>query len=120
MTAHTSKGCALGGLDCYSTLGCPQRGGGSKSYGTGFNNHGGGFFAMEWTSDSIEIWFFQRGDEPKDLTSDTPNTSEWGRPQGEFDPDAGGGGCKIDNHFRNLQIVFDTTFCGKSGMKLLY
>lgn len=112
MTAHTSTGCFLGGANCYSTLGCSQTGG---DYGTVFNANKGGFYAMEWTSEAIRIWFFQRGKEPKDILAERPDTSTWGAPQGNFVSGTGANTCNIDDHFRDHQLVFDTTFCGKSS-----
>jgi hypothetical protein len=35
-----------------------------------------------------------------------PDPTNWGEPQADFQ------GCDIDAHFRNHQIIFDTTFCG--------
>ena len=109
MTMHTSAGCTLAGSDCQGNTGCPVTGGGSSSYGNGFNSANGGTYAMEWTSAQISIWFFSRGSEPGDINSANPNPSNWGNPTGSF---AGGSGCDIDSHFMNNNIVFDTTFCG--------
>lgn len=109
MTMHTSNGCTLAGNNCQGNLGCPVTGGGSSSYGNGFNSANGGTYAMEWTSSQISIWFFSRGSEPGDINSANPNPSNWGNPTGSF---TGGSGCDIDSHFMNNNIVFDTTFCG--------
>jgi len=109
MTMHTSNGCTLAGSNCQGNTGCPIKGGGSSSYGNGFNSANGGTYAMEWTSSQISIWFFSRGSEPKDINSANPNPSNWGNPTGSF---TGGSGCDIDSHFMNNNIVFDTTFCG--------
>ncbi len=109
MTMHTSNGCTLAGNNCQGNVGCPVTGGGSSSYGNGFNSANGGTYAMEWTSSQISIWFFSRGSEPGDINSANPNPSNWGNPTGSF---TGGSGCDIDSHFMNNNIVFDTTFCG--------
>jgi hypothetical protein len=84
------------------------------SFGTGFNNAGGGVFATEWTSSFIKIWFFPRGTIPDDVANSNPQPSaNWGTPrslfQGQFD---------LDTHFKDLQLVFDTTFCGQVSPQL--
>ena len=109
MTMHTSEGCTLVEKNCQGNQGCAAIGGGSSSYGTGFNSAGGGIYATEWTSDSINIWFFSHGGAPSDIHSANPNPSGWGNPTTSF---VGGSGCDIDSHFMNNNIVFDTTFCG--------
>ena len=109
MTMHTSQGCTLVNQDCQGNQGCAATGGGSSSFGTGLNSAGGGIFATEWTSDSINIWFFSHGSAPGDISGPNPNPSGWGNPTSSF---VGGSGCDIDSHFMNNNIIFDTTFCG--------
>jgi hypothetical protein len=84
-----------------------------SSYGPGFNAAGGGVYATLWNSSAITIWFFPRPSIPTDLllssaATATPDPSTWGIPQAVFT----GKGCDIDDHFKDMQIVFDTTFCG--------
>ncbi|KIW21780.1 uncharacterized protein PV07_12792, partial [Cladophialophora immunda] len=70
---------------------------------------GGGVLATEWTADFIKIWFFPRGTFPDDIVSSNPTPSEnWGTRNSLFQ-----GSFNLDDHFNNLQIVFDTTFCGQ-------
>ncbi|KAJ9270158.1 CAZyme family GH16 [Paecilomyces variotii] len=123
MTLHTSDGCSItssgftGSLvtsNCYvdasgqsTNSGCQIASSSSQSFGTNFNNAGGGVYATEWTSDAISIWFFPRGSIPSDITSGSPDPTSWGTPDANF-----AGDCDIDSHFNSLQIVFDTTFCG--------
>ncbi len=64
---------------------------------------------MEWTSDAINIWFFGRGGNLNNVLSSNPDPSTWGSALASFQ---GGSSCKIDDHFKNNNIVFDTTFCG--------
>ena len=109
MTMHTSGGCTLVNKNCQGNLGCAADGGGTTSFGTGFNRAGGGVFAMEWTSNSINIWHFARHHAPSDFNGAHPNPRNWGNPTASF---VGGSGCNIDSHFMNNNIVFDTTFCG--------
>ncbi|KAL8859957.1 MAG: hypothetical protein Q9178_003506 [Gyalolechia marmorata] len=109
MTMHTGPGCTLAGSSCQGGPGCPIKPEGSNNYGTNLNNAGGGVYAMEWTSGSINIWFFPRNGIPGDISSANPNPSAWGTPTASF---VGGDNCNIDQHFMNHNIVFDTTFCG--------
>ncbi|KAL8752855.1 MAG: hypothetical protein Q9199_005460 [Rusavskia elegans] len=109
MTMHTGPGCTLASSSCEGGLGCHIKPEGSNNYGTGLNNAGGGVYAMEWTSGSINIWFFPRNGIPGDMTRPNPNPSTWGTATASF---VGGDNCNIDQHFKNNNIVFDTTFCG--------
>ncbi|OQE42416.1 hypothetical protein PENCOP_c004G05614 [Penicillium coprophilum] len=123
MALHTSNGCTItnngftGTLDtpnCFVNApnqspnsGCTIRSENTQSYGTGFNNVGGGIYATEWTGSAISIWFFPSYAVPGDITAGTPNPASWGAPTARF-----AGGCDIDSHFNDLHIVFDVTFCG--------
>jgi hypothetical protein len=82
--------------------GCGVTAPSSTSYGTGFNNIDGGIYATQITPTSISIWFFPRNAIPTNLQDPTT----WGAPQANFQ------GCDVQSHFSNLQLVFDTTFCG--------
>lgn len=64
---------------------------------------------MEWTEDAIKIWFFSSGQEPGDILGESPDPTKWATPISTFQ---GGSNCNIDSHFKDQQIVFDTTFCG--------
>ncbi|KAL8949147.1 MAG: hypothetical protein Q9222_004728 [Ikaeria aurantiellina] len=106
MTMHTSGGCSLVGSSCKGNEGCAAKGG---AFGDGFNHNKGGTYAMEWTSDAIKIWFFSKGQEPKDILGESPDPTKWSNPISQFQ---GGSNCDIDSHFKDQNIVFDTTFCG--------
>ncbi|EFZ03042.1 glycoside hydrolase family 16 protein [Metarhizium robertsii ARSEF 23] len=120
VTLHTSPGCSVtlsGSGSYFSALrkdcsiagaGCGMQPTDCQTYGDGFNNINGGVYAMEWTSESISVWFFPRHDIPMDVTSRLPEPRTWGDPLAKFQ---GGDGCNIDSHFSNNQIVFDITFC---------
>ncbi|TVY81401.1 Endo-1,3(4)-beta-glucanase [Lachnellula suecica] len=122
VTLHTSSGCTmqstgavsssvLGTTDCGASggnTGCGFNTANTANFGSGFNAGGGGVYAMEWTSTAIKVFFFPRSAIPADITSGKPNTANWTNPIAAF----GGGGCNIDQHFQNHNIVFDTTFCG--------
>ncbi|OCT52629.1 putative glycosidase C21B10.07 [Cladophialophora carrionii] len=126
MTLHTSEGpvisdrtdfsgqvitsnCDINAPDQPMNAGCSIGDISNLTFGPEFNEAGGGVFATEWSSDFIKIWFFPRGSFPSDIVSSSPNPSaNWGTPNSLFQ-----GQFNIDDHFRNLQIVFDTTFCGQ-------
>jgi hypothetical protein len=88
------------------------------SYGTDFNKAGGGIYAMDWTSESISVWFFPR-DSPaftqhfgaKNTSTGTtsPDPSAWGTPIAHF----AGSGCNFSARFKDLKIIFNTAFCGQ-------
>ena len=124
MTLHTGDDCLIGTtgyLGKAVTLNCntrapdqPENAGcgivsqDNKSYGAGFNQIGGGVYAMHWNSSAIAIWFWPRSSIPSDISSGNPDPSTWPAPMSLFT-----GSCDIDKNFKNLQIVFDTTFCGQ-------
>ena len=136
MTLHTGSGCAMtpqnsssyagtkysGSLataDCdindpaqAKNAGCGIDDTRPATFGTQYNAHGGGVVALQWTSDSINIWNFPRSAVPANLASDAaspaPDTAKWGLPAASF----GSQGCPLDQHVKDQQIVFDTTFCG--------
>ncbi|KAK8197336.1 concanavalin A-like lectin/glucanase domain-containing protein [Phyllosticta capitalensis] len=93
-------------FDC--TDGCGSVSTNPFSYGAGFSMVSGGVYAMEWTSDYIRVWFFDRANIPRSIATGQPDSSEFGMPMSNFQ-----GGCDIDRYFRNHKIVFDITFCGQ-------
>ncbi|CZT52968.1 related to mixed-linked glucanase precursor MLG1 [Rhynchosporium secalis] len=122
ITLHTSPGCNLNSTGALpsSTLstpncnaggageGCSLKTTNKQAYGTAFNAAGGGVYAMEWTSAAIKVFFFARNSIPADIISGNPDPSTWGAPVGSFS----GSGCSIDSHFKDHQIVFNTSLCG--------
>ncbi|PGH31007.1 endo-1,3(4)-beta-glucanase [[Emmonsia] crescens] len=120
---HTTAGCKVTNNSKYSgqlitkdcdvfsptqpgNQGCLFRAPSSTSYGTAFNNAGGGVYATEWTSDSISVWFFPRYQIPSDINSEHPDPSAWARPIAHFT------GCEFDKFFQKQRIIFNTAFCG--------
>ncbi|KAF8458782.1 concanavalin A-like lectin/glucanase domain-containing protein [Kalaharituber pfeilii] len=118
MALHTDMDGHVLTTDCYAYMEeqtsnqgcsisvCPPRPP-PNSYGDGFNAGGGGFYALEWTSDFIKIWFLPRDSAPEDIYGSTPEPANWGRPAAQFS-----GPCDINKHFRWNHIIFDVTFCG--------
>jgi len=104
--------CDVNAVDQPKNAGCSIGDISNLTFGSDFNNAGGGVFATEWTSEFIKIWFFQRGTFPSDIVSSTPDpTNNWGTPNSLFQ-----GQFNIDDHFKDLQLVFDTTFCGQVSL----
>ncbi|KAH6985316.1 concanavalin A-like lectin/glucanase domain-containing protein [Ilyonectria destructans] len=119
ITLHTRPGCYITneGTVQSTTLaksncnaGCGQITSDIWNYGTGFNANGGGVYATQWTSDHISVWFFPRNQIPYDITNGCPDPYTWGLASARFN---GGSGCDIDTHFKDNNLVFDTTFCGE-------
>jgi len=119
VTLHTNAGCSMAGQDaskytghlananCEGNTGCGITTT-SGTYGAAFNNHQGGVYAMEWTGDHIQTFYWARGNVPADVTSNNPNPGSWGKPFAYF---GFGNGCPA-SHFREQQMVIDLTFCG--------
>ncbi|KAH8834913.1 glycoside hydrolase family 16 protein [Flagelloscypha sp. PMI_526] len=127
MTLHTTVGCTLpstdpgtlgmtgtlvGTTDCAvantANAGCGVRAPESNSYGKGFNNAGGGVYAMLWTSDGIEVHFFSRGSIPSDIKNGSPTPESWPTPQARFPATQ----CDPFKIFKQQSFIFDTTLCG--------
>jgi len=92
----------------------------AKSYGKAFNDNQGGVFATLIDSTGIRIWFFERHNIPMDIYLGTPNppsadnktlpgaNSTWSTPNAVFtNPKS-----DFDAHFKDMQIIFNTAFCG--------
>ncbi|KAG0648235.1 hypothetical protein D0Z07_5570 [Hyphodiscus hymeniophilus] len=127
VTLHSGEGCVMSGPGSLPTSiltnpncnanngfdGCPTSTSNNQGYGPGFNEIGGGVYAMEWNSSAITVWFFPRSAMPADIIAanemTSPDPSKWGTPTASFS----GPGCDIGSHFKNHSIVFDTTFCGQ-------
>ncbi|KAA1472515.1 2 beta-glucan [Dentipellis sp. KUC8613] len=126
MTLHTSAGCTMPASrdesgtplqnDCNvavnSNAGCGVLENDPNSYGPDFNSNGGGWWAMERTSDEVKIWFWTRDDAntPSDIKNGASslNTDNWGRPDAYF-PNTD---CDFSSHFSPHNIIINLTFCG--------
>ncbi|KAI1342054.1 glycoside hydrolase family 16 protein [Xylariaceae sp. FL0016] len=123
MTLHTSEGCTMSNIkrketgdvlqgNCYNEVndnaGCGVQGP-TDSYGSAYNNASGGIMAMEWRSDGIRIWDFDRNSIPTDITNKSPDPSTWGEAAADF-PNTD---CNIGNHFKNQSIVMNIDLCGQ-------
>ncbi|KAL1637071.1 hypothetical protein SLS56_000727 [Neofusicoccum ribis] len=123
MTLHTGAGCSIASsgamsgsvssTDCYAYAtddneGCAVKDSEADTFST-LNENGGGVFATELdpTNNKIQVWFFSRDSIPEDITSGSPDPTSWGQPRALFQ-----GGCEVSSHFKDMNIIFDTTFCG--------
>lgn len=85
------------------------------TYGTEFNNASGGVYAMEWTTTSIAVWFIPRDSDTyksnfgSKAASESLDPSTFGTPLAKFQ----GQGCDFTERFKNMRVIFDTTFCGE-------
>lgn len=101
-----NKGCSIA---------APEEG--LASYGTRFNTNGGGIYATEITSEHISVWFIPYSSSSTNASTSpdtatiftTPDPKKWGKPLARF----AGKGCDFDAKFRDMKIIFDTTFCGE-------
>lgn len=124
MSLHTNETCLIEGDSSVMTgklgntncayypdynVGCGVTDNHNTSFGVGFNQAGGGVYAMQWTSEYIRIWQWSRADVPSDVSDAQPDPSSWGLPAGQLAV----GNCSVDQHFQSHKIVFDTTFCGE-------
>ena len=96
----------------WQNQGCSQRGL-TGTVGPSFNEGGGGTYAAEWDplAGHMRVWFWPKGTEPEDAKGPTPNPESWGQPAFYFEL---GEACTAD-HFKNMKLVFDITFCGDLG-----
>ncbi|KAF2242098.1 glycoside hydrolase family 16 protein [Trematosphaeria pertusa] len=123
-TMETSN-CDVAAPDQDKNVGCSIKappataGGGLPTYGTDFNSAGGGVYAMEWTAQSISVWFFPRNSSTYASTfsssssnstnaTQTLDPSTFGTPLAKFQ----GSGCDFTQRFDSMKIIFNTAFCG--------
>lgn len=124
MSLHTNETCLIQGNSSVMTgtlgntncayypdynVGCGVIDASPKSFGTGFNEAGGGVYAMQWTSEYIRIWQWPRANIPPDVNDAEPDPGSWGLPSAQLAV----GNCSVDQHFQSHKIIFDTTFCGE-------
>ena len=125
MTLHTSYGCAMSvkrlmtgtaaSGDCHNTTngneGC-RVDGPAGSAGDALNAKGGAVMALEWRSEGIRMWQFERGRMPADLVAQKPDPSAWGMALADF-PSTD---CDVGARFRNASITANIDLCGAAMM----
>ncbi|KAF7378486.1 hypothetical protein MSAN_00276000 [Mycena sanguinolenta] len=82
----------------------------STSFGPGFNNAGGGVFALEFAADGIKTWFWSRANVPADITNLSPTPSTWASSAARLNIPVSS--CSPETYFNNLNLVVDTNLAG--------
>ncbi|KAF8962582.1 2 beta-glucan [Flammula alnicola] len=126
VTLHTGSGCTMPSsvaqtgttlqtncdADANNNAGCGVQMTDTRSYGSIFNNKGGGWFAVERTGSFIKVWFWSRAATgiPSDVMNGetTVDTDNWGTPRAFFPSTS----CPISSLFGPHNIVINLTFCG--------
>ncbi|CAL5867668.1 uncharacterized protein PFLUO_LOCUS1887 [Penicillium psychrofluorescens] len=124
ITLHTTAGCSMDvkrketgsphytscGNDTHGNSGCGVQGDPS-TYGSAFNNLGGGVYALELRDAGVRAWFWTRDSIPADIknTTGVPNPALWGTALADF-PSTD---CNIASHFRNQSIIANIDLCGE-------
>lgn len=81
----------------------------TNTFGQSLNSIQGGIYVLDWEKETkIRVWFFPRNNIPTDILNDTPNPESWGKPSVLF---PFGNHCSPD-HFQDLKITINLTFCG--------
>ncbi|GAA5996571.1 uncharacterized protein JCM10292_003060 [Rhodotorula paludigena] len=88
--------------------GCAVQDYNPESYGKGFNEAGGGVFAVLFAETRISIWRWTRATIPPDVASGEPRWQNWGIPVAAWQ----GSMCDIKKYFRSQMLTFDITTCG--------
>ncbi|KAJ7731127.1 glycoside hydrolase family 16 protein [Mycena maculata] len=102
---------ASGGNNCDATISdaaCGFTDNEATTFGPGFNNAGGGVFALEFDTSGIKMWFFQAGSVPSDITNLAPTPSTWGTPRMSVPTSS----CSPETYFTDLMMVVDTNLAG--------
>ncbi|KAF7310530.1 GH16 domain-containing protein [Mycena chlorophos] len=127
-TIHTAPGCALttdnpaqlnatasqvtGGTDCAAATsgnaGCGMASSDDKSFGVGFNDNGGGVYAMLWISSGISVFFWERQSIPSDITAGAPQPKTWGLPAAHWPASD----CNPWKYFYTHVVIVNTALCG--------
>ncbi|KAK2034611.1 beta-1,3-endoglucanase [Colletotrichum zoysiae] len=68
----------------------------------------GGIYAVEWTDEYIKFFAWTHDAAPKDIGSESPDTSSWGTPSMLISNDK----CNIKSHFSDQRLVINIDFCG--------
>ncbi|KAK2462476.1 hypothetical protein APHAL10511_005446 [Amanita phalloides] len=102
-------------LDCNTAVnynqGCGVQFSQPNSYGTDFNNNGGGFYMMQRSEYGVHVWLRQLWDLPWGVAEGAERLSVnlfWEPPDVTFDFTS----CDYLEHFDDHAMIFDLTFCG--------
>ncbi|GAA5975934.1 hypothetical protein JCM11641_002842 [Rhodosporidiobolus odoratus] len=127
LTIHTLSGCnrnksiPMTGSWVYSKDSCDTATGSScsvqdndpTSFGEGFNQAGGGVFAVQMAETGISIWHWPRSKIPSDVAAGEPRPQTWGYPVAAWD----GSTCDTRTYFSQLWITLNIDVCGRMAAK---
>ncbi|KAF7359638.1 hypothetical protein MVEN_00687700 [Mycena venus] len=82
----------------------------STSFGPGFNNAGGGVFALEFAVDGIKTWFWTAANVPTDIRNLSPTPSTWAASAARFNIPVSS--CSPETYFNELLLVVNTNLAG--------
>ncbi|GAA6018556.1 hypothetical protein JCM11491_006444 [Sporobolomyces phaffii] len=122
MTLHTAPGCTLttpmqasGAIlatECNAfenfNIGCGVQDTSRSSYGSGWNENGGGVSATQFDETGVSVWSFLRDEIPDDITAGKPDPTKWGTPKARWDATS----CDMAKFFGPQSLVFDITLGG--------
>ncbi|GMH65912.1 hypothetical protein TrLO_g8815 [Triparma laevis f. longispina] len=116
-TGKLATNCYVYDPDQWLNQGCVVESDTEGTIGTGFNDAGGGMYALEWDPGygRIRTWAWKEEDIPTEVLDsynggEDVNTDDWGLPYGHF-PIGEDSDCEA-SHFRNMRVVFNMAFCG--------
>ncbi|KAF9526028.1 2 beta-glucanase [Crepidotus variabilis] len=96
--------------DC--SEGCAVRPESRKSFGTAFNDNGGGWYAIERSPTFVKLWFWERNNAavPADVKNGQSSVEPagWGEPFFDMTND----NCDIDSNLKAHNLIINLTFCG--------
>lgn len=105
-TGHTeSMDCDVNAWNQWPNQGCGVKT--QNSFGHEFNRGGGAFVIMEWTSEQIRMWIFDRSStiyDPQKITEEAA-TEQLGTPDAVFDATS----CDIDRIFRDHVVIINVS-----------
>ncbi|KAJ7835088.1 hypothetical protein B0H14DRAFT_3461573 [Mycena olivaceomarginata] len=82
----------------------------STSFGPGFNNAGGGVFALQFAADGIKTWFWTAANVPADIRNLSPTPSTWAASAARFNIPVSS--CSPETYFNDLLLVVNTNLAG--------
>jgi len=110
--ANATETGTISSNDCFNATdgnaGCVIKESKPDSFGSGFNQNGGGGFATLFDSNGIKMWFFPRSSIPSDWTSSSPNPSNWGEPSAYYPASS----CDPRKYFGPQTMILDIDICG--------
>ncbi|KZV68141.1 glycoside hydrolase family 16 protein [Peniophora sp. CONT] len=71
-------------------------------------NFAGGAYALYWSTNGIQIWFFPTASIPSDLQNNSPDPTSWPTPSASYPADT----CDPNTFFVPQEIIFDIDICG--------